>query len=505
MENDHSALDRIKCPNCGELFPVSEAIYHQIAEKTREELKAESIRQQKAFAAREKELKDKEESFETIVSERLKSATKAIEIEAENRARDALSLEIADLKRQASEKDVRLNALQKTELEVLARKRELDEKEKSLDLELQRKIGAETERIKAEASKEARDAISIEITDLKAQAAEKDRKLAEAGVAELELRKQKRELEERSKTLELEVARKIDAERATIQEETAKLLQEEYRLKDAEKDKKLQDAMRMNEDLRRKLQQGSQQTQGEVLELELEELIAKSFPTDLVEPVPKGINGADIIQKVMSKSGQISGAIVWETKRTKAWSDGWVQKLKDDQRAVKADIAVLVSEVLPKDCKNFANYEGVWISTPQFAISLAVALRAQLIEVAMVKLAAVGKNEKMEILYQYISGLEFRQRVEAIVEAFVAMQEDVQEERRTAERRWARREKLIQKVISNTSGMYGDFQGLIGSSLQSIRSLTPKTLNSPEDGRLTPPTVLPPQDEQGSDADEIPF
>jgi Skp family chaperone for outer membrane proteins len=125
MENDQSALDRIKCPNCGELFPVSEAIYHQIAERTREDLKAESIRQQKVFAAREKELKDKEESFETIVSERLKSATKAIEIEAENRARNALSLEMADLKRQASEKDARLNELQKTELEVLARKREL--------------------------------------------------------------------------------------------------------------------------------------------------------------------------------------------------------------------------------------------------------------------------------------------------------------------------------------------------------------------------------------------
>lgn len=319
----------------------------------------------------------------------------------------------------------------------------------------------------------------------------------------MELRKQKRELEERSKTLELEVARKIDAERATIQEETAKLLQEEHRLKDAEKDKKLQDAVRMNEDLRRKLQQGSQQTQGEVLELELEELIAKSFPTDLVEPVPKGINGADVIQKVMSKSGHICGAIVWESKRTKAWSDGWIQKLKDDQRAVKADIAVLVSEVLPKDCKNFGNYEGVWISTPQFAISLAVALRAQLIEVAMVKLAAVGKNEKMEILYQYISGSGFRQRVEAIVEAFVAMQEDVQEERRTAERRWARREKLIQKVISNTSGMYGDFEGLVGSSLQSIPSLTPKALNSPEDRRLAP--ASPSQNEQGSDEDEFPF
>ena len=170
----------------------------------------------------------------------------------------------------------------------------------------------------------------------------------------------------------------------------------------------------------------------------------------------------------MSKTGHVCGTIVWESKRTKAWSDGWLIKLKDDQRSVKADIAVLVSEALPKDCRGFGQYEGIWVSGSQSAISLAVALRSQLVEVAMTKLAAVGKNEKMEILYQYLSGAEFRQRVEAIVEAFVAMQKDLQEERRVTERRWARREKQIQKVISNTSGMYGDFQGLIGSSLQTI-------------------------------------
>ena len=204
------------------------------------------------------------------------------------------------------------------------------------------------------------------------------------------------------------MARKIDAERAKIQENTTRQLQEEHRLKDAEKDKKLQDAIRVNEELRRKLQQGSQQTQGEVLELELEELIRTNFPLDQIEPVPKGVGGADIIQKVMSKSGNLCGTIVWESKHTKAWSDGWLQKLKDDQRAVKADIAVLISEVLPKDCKHFGQYEGIWISNSQCAVSLAVALRAQLVEVAMTKLAAVGKNEKMETLYQYLSGIRIQ-------------------------------------------------------------------------------------------------
>jgi hypothetical protein len=472
MDDKHIGLDNIKCPGCGELIPISEAISHQIAERMRNELKANSVRQQKALSAREKAVKEQEDALEATVQGRLQAATVDIEKQAEQKARATLLVEIEDLKRQGVEKDAKLSAFQESELEVRKLKRELKEKEKTIDLELQRKLAVEGERIKAEATKEVRDAVTLELRDLKDQAAEKDRKLAAAAESELELRRQKREVEEKSKTLELEVARKVDAERAVIQEETTKQLHEEYRLKDAEKDKKLQDALRMNEELRRKLQQGSQQTQGEVLELELEQLIAASFPSDQIEPVPKGINGADVIQRVMTKSGQSCGTIVWESKRTKSWSEGWLQKLKDDQRHVKADVAVLVSEALPKDCKHFGKYDGVWISSPQCAISLALALRAQLTEVAMAKLAAVGKNEKMEILYSYISGPEFRQRVEAIVEAFVAMQEDVQEERRIAERRWARREKLIQKVISNTSGMYGDFQGLIGSALRTIPSLS---------------------------------
>jgi hypothetical protein len=503
MDDNHSALDKIKCPNCGALIPVSEAIYHQIADRTREELKIESLRQQKVFAARDKNLKEKEEALEATIEERLKTAQAEIEKKADIKVRGELSLEIEDLKRQAAEKDAKVNALQKSELEVRKQKRELEEKEKTLDLELQRKLAEEEQRIKAETAREVREAVSLEMKDLREQAAEKDRKLAEAGEAELELRKQKRELEEKSKTLELEVARKIDAERAAIQEETARQIQEEYRLKDAEKDKKLQDAIKANEELRRKLQQGSQQTQGEVLEIELEEVIRAAFPSDRVEPVPKGISGADVVHRVLSKSGHLCGTIVWESKRTKAWSEGWLQKLKDDQRLVKADIAVLVTEALPKDCKNFAQYDAVWVSNPSSAISLAVALRSQLIEVATTKLAAVGKNEKMEILYQYLSGPEFKQRVEAIVEAFVAMQEDLQEERRVTERRWARREKQIQKVISNTSGMYGDFQGLIGSSLQTIPSLAAGSSQSLDNNHVSLGESVP--DEEQDDSDEIPF
>jgi hypothetical protein len=403
MPKTETVLDSIKCPGCGEVIAISETIYHQVAERAERDLKARSVRQERALADREKQLQAREETFDQRIQEQVKAATVDLKAQAEQQARQSVSLEIEDLRRRAAEKDEKL------------------------------------------------------------QAAEK---------AELGLRKQKRELEERERRLELETARKLDEERRKIEDQAARQVEERYRLKDAEKDKKLQDALVVNEELRRKLQQGSEQTQGEVLELELEEQLRTTFPFDHIEAVPKGMNGADLIHRVHNRNGHCCGTIVWESKRTKAWSDGWIQKLKDDLRLAKGDLAVIASEALPKDITNFTQLKGIWVTSRECALNLAAALRSQLIELSVVKAAAIGKNEKMEILYKYLSGSEFKQRIEAIVEAFIGMQEDLNEERRTAERRWSKREKQIQRVICNTSGMYGDLQGLIGSSLHNIPALT---------------------------------
>jgi hypothetical protein len=400
---DDIPLDDIKCPNCGELIPISQTIYQQIADRARDQLKAETLEQRKALTLKEKELRERENAIEQTVAEQLTLARGQLQKDADKRAWDALAVEIADLRQQA---------------------------------------------------------------------AENRHQLETARQSELELRKQKRELQDRERALELETARRIDAERHKIRDETMKRLQEEHWLRDAEKDKKLQDVLKANEELRRKLEGGSQQIQGEVLELELEALLRTAFPIDEIEPVPKGVVGADVVQKVINKSGHHCGTILWELKRTKAWSDAWLAKLKDDMRLAKADLGIIVSEALPKDCTNFKQMNGLWVSNPQCAINLAIALRLQLEQVATTRLAAIGKNEKMEVIYHYLSGAEFRQRVEAIVEAFIDLQDDLLEERRVAERRWSRREKQIQKVISNTAGMYGDLQGLIGSSLQNIPALT---------------------------------
>ena len=344
---------------------------------------------------------------------------------------------------------------------------EIHKREQAVREDYERRLAA----AKGDLQQQAAQALATEMTDLRDQIAEKSKQLDEARVQELDLRRRQRELEDREQSLSLEVARKLDEERQRIRLETGERLAEEYRFKELEKEKQLNDLRKEIEDLRRKAEQGSQQTQGEVAELELEQALAATFPHDLIEPIGKGVRGADVLQKIHLPTGQYCGSILWESKNTKTWGGDWIAKLKDDQREKKADLAVLASVALPKEVAHFAYQEGVWVTGFPYVIGIATALRASLIQVAMARLAATGKNEKMEMLYGYLSGTEFRQRVEAIVESFVAMKDDLDKERRATEKAWAKRDKQIQRVTQNVAGMYGEMQGIIGKSLPEIESL----------------------------------
>jgi hypothetical protein len=332
-------------------------------------------------------------------------------------------------------------------------------------------IEQERSKVAESAKKAVQDELGGKLQELTTQLEEKEKNLAETRKAEADLRKHARELEEREKNVELEVQRKIDEEKVRIEEVTATRVLEQYRLKDKEKERTISELQSSLEDMKRRVEQGSQQAQGEIQELDLEERLKAIFPWDTIEPVTKGIRGADVIQRVRDGMNRECGSIIWESKRTKSWSDGWIQKLKDDQRSATADIAVLVSQVLPKDMGNFGEQDGVWVTDYLSFVGLAAALREQLIHVAEVKRASVGKDQKMEVLYTYLTGVEFRQRVQAIIETFAALEEDLAQERRAFEKRWKKREKLITRVIDNTSGMYGDLQGLIGSPLKDIPAL----------------------------------
>jgi hypothetical protein len=216
--------------------------------------------------------------------------------------------------------------------------------------------------------------------------------------------------------------------------------------------------------------------QGEVQELE--NLLCARFPFDTIEPVPKGEFGGDTLQRVVSAGGQPSSAILWESKRTKNWSDGWLVKLREDQRTAKAEIDVLVSQVLPKGVESFDVVDGVWVTSPRAALPVATVLRHTLLEVSMARQVSDGQQTKTEMVYQYLTGPRFRHRVEAIVEAFSSMQEDLDKVRKVIMKQWAKREAQIERVMGATVGMYGDLQGIAGKSLQEIEGLELPALTS---------------------------
>jgi hypothetical protein len=300
---------------------------------------------------------------------------------------------------------------------------------------------------------------------------EKDAAIKTFKKQEMELRTEQRRLKEATESLELEVARKLDEERDKIREQAERKIGEAHRLKDLEKDKVINDLKSALEDMKRKAEQGSMETQGEVLEQDFEAQLKSFFVHDEIKPVPKGIRGADLIQSVRTPMAAECGVLLWEAKNTKTFSNAWIPKLKDDMIEIRASLAILVSVILPEGINRFGQIDGVWISDPICAIPLAAVLREQLIAVSRERLASTGKNEKMEALYQYLAGVEFKQKIEGIVEAFSSMQDQLNKERRAMERHWKQREKEIERVIKNTVGLYGDMQGIIGGQIPAIPAL----------------------------------
>ena len=339
----------------------------------------------------------------------------------------------------------------------------------ALKQEIEEEFKKETE---VAVRKDLEEKMAVEFQDLKKTLEEKDAKLTAFRDQELQLREEKRKLEEREKELTLEVQRRVDEERKKAEEAAFKKADEEHRLKDLEKDKLLQDALKANEELRRKLQQGSQQTQGEVLELDLENTLREAFPQDSVEPVGKGVRGADIKQIVKSPRGFICGTILWESKRTKAWVDDWLVKLKDDLRAEKADISVLVTAVFPKEANNgLGLIDNVWVVSFDHFIPLAIALRKNLLDVGYQKAISVNQGRKADLIFEFVTGNEFRQQVEALVEVYMEMKEQIDRERMAYEKIWKSREGQMKRLISSTINIYSKAAGLVGSSMPQIKGL----------------------------------
>ncbi len=379
--------------------------------------------------------------------------------------------------------------------EIAQREQGVREKEKqlavakhTLDEQVAEQVGAqlksERSRVIAEESRRAKQATAAELEGKSRELAElhevlkiRDEKLAEAQKAQAELIKKQRELDDAKRELELTVAKRIQEGLAEVRSQAKREAEDGLKLKVMEKDQTIALMQQKIEELKQKAEQGSQQLQGEVQELELEALLRVKFPFDSIEPVTKGEFGGDVLQRVVSPSGQQSGAILWEAKRTKNWSDGWLVKLREDQRAAKAEVSVLVSHALPKGVETFDVIDGVWVASPRAALPVATILRHTLLQIGLARQVSEGQQSKTEMIYQYLTGPRFRQRVEAIVEAFSTMQEDLNKERKAIMKQWAKREEQIERVMTATVGMYGDLQGIAGKSLQEIEGLELQSLS----------------------------
>lgn len=366
-----------------------------------------------------------------------------------------------------------LSDVQKHELEEMRTKMQAE-----VEADMKKKaFGWAQEEIK-KAKLEAEEASkkqSIELDSLRKRDEESRRK-------EMEFLKQSQEFEnmKRNQALELEKAKM--EERKRVEEESKKQAEErakfewdkmrlEYEKRMAEMQKQLEMTQKAVEDANRKANQGSMQIQWEIQEDALKELLSQNFPIDIISDVEKGIKWADIIQEVRNDFGQSVGVIAWESKNTKAWSDSWVEKLKEDRLRVNADVSILVTAVLPKDIDKFGLYKWVWLVEWSYVLPIAMMLRGQIESMAHLRTSLVSKDEKMEVLYNYLTSAKFKDKVENIIDAFRQMQDQVAEERRAFESRWKKREALLEQVIKNTSGMYGDLGGVLGGKLAQVEYL----------------------------------
>ena len=406
----------VKCPNCKTEFQLGDAISSEIEAKIKARYVERFNKDQKELADKEKQFelqmeqfKKQEENQEKIIADKVKLQKSVLEQEAIKKAASEMQLQMDMLNKELSEKETKLKDSQAKELQFLLKAKELQDKEAQFELTLQQKLQAE------------RELLSEQI--------------------------KKQELEKNS------------------------IKEKDYQMQMMELKKQLEDQKKLTEEMVRKQGQGSMQMQGEVQELILEELLRSTFPFDSIDEVGKGVKGADAIHTVRNPLGQVCGKIIYESKNTKAFGGDWIDKLKHDMRSSQADIAVIVTETMPKDMERFGMKDGVWVCNFTEIKSLAYVLRDSLVKIHAAQSSQENKGDKMSLLYSYLTGTEFRQQIEAIVEGFTELQYGIQKEKNAMTKIWKEREKQLEKVLLNTTNFYGSVKGIAGNAIGDIKLL----------------------------------
>lgn len=403
------SIHNITCPNCDHQFDVEQALAGKIQQKLLEDLEVEKRKMNALMATKEAKLNEARAQFE------------------EKR---------------------------KNENEIF--KQKLEQALKQKETLLEQNIHKEFE------------------MKMKAQADELDLKrkqVLELKETEIQLEKMKTQLQEQEKEIELRFQKQMRQELLEKEEKIRKAEAEKTELQLREKDKMLADQKKLIEEMKRKSEQGSMQLQGEIQELAIEEFLISNFPFDIIEEIKKGARGGDCLQVVQTRESADCGKIYYESKRTKEFQPAWIEKFKSDIRRIGADIGVIVTQAYPKGMNRLGLVNGVWVCSFDEFKSLSHVLRDSIIKIHSVKNTQLNKGDKMEMLYSYLTSNEFKLHIEGIVEGFSQMQSDLQREKNAMQKLWNQREKQIQKVLLNTTSMYGSIKGLAGNAIGTIDSL----------------------------------
>ena len=476
----------IHCPNCGTEIDVNAVLYHQLEEelsgKYARELQEEKERlsaELKAFNNKKQQLESRERSLEMEVAKKLREKLEAEKAAVEAHVRKQMEMEVegrlSQLQRELSEKSKQVQQLNASRAEVERLKREKEELARSIEAQAEAKLSealkAEREKIAAQLTEQIEQRHKAQEELLRAELNEKDDALKQLQRTRLEVEKLKREKEQIALDAELKAQAALSEQLVKERERLQKQIEQQSELKLKEKDKQLADLHHQLEEARRKAEQGSMQLQGEVQELAIESWLADHFPFDTIDEIKKGARGADCLQIVNTREMPNCGTIYYESKRTKEFSNSWIEKFKADIRDKGADIGVLVTEVLPKGMERMGLYDGIWICTYEEFKGLSAVLRETIVDLARISRMQENRHDKMSLLYDYLTSNEFRLQIEAIVEGFTKMREGLDREKRAMTKIWKEREKQIDKVLDSTIGMYGSVRGIAGSAVQQIEIL----------------------------------
>ncbi len=494
----------IICPKCSNQFEPTDAFREEVQLELRNEAKKWQARKEEEYKQKEAQFLQQIQAKDTELNKRLAEEKQRLQLELKESITKSIATDFENrvkmLQQSVADNEEKLKEARRKELAFLQQEQALQQKEQELeltiqrkeamflqqaqakDLEMNRQFAEEKQKLQLELRESISKSMGADFDNrlklLQDSLADNEEKLKEARRKELEFLQQEQAFKIKEQELELSIQRRLMEEREKMkdqvwQEETERLQLKEtqHLLEKKELQKQLDDQKKLVDELKRKQEQGSMQLQGEVQELLLEEILRSTFPFDVVSPVDKGIKGADCIQTVRNQFGNETGKIIYESKRTKDFTLDWIEKLKKDMRFMTADVAVIVTQTLPKDMDRFGEKDGVYICTFGEVRSVALLLRNSILKIADAKKSQVNRGEKMVMLYDYLTGNEFSEQWKAIREGFMSMKISIQKERDTMEKLWKAREKQLEKVLLNASHIRGSIEGIAGADAVNLNLL----------------------------------